>query len=370
MHWGPRDHVDDDDFFADGPFADAGAIDDDPAGDVLAADDFEDYDDDVYDDVYDAPDEDATGTVGPGQRRPRGPSGPAGAGSDGGDRNLVTAVAVGIGLVAVALLCFWLGTLTTALLATLVVGAAAFEYYTAVREAGHNPATLLGAVAVAGLMIATAVAGLAAYPVVLGLTILTGLLWYLWVAPGEGAVANLGLTLLGVLWIGVLGSFSTLFLGLGRVVQDASDLASNPGIGVLLAAAIAAVSHDVGAYFVGKYLGRTPLSATSPNKTQEGLAGGVLASLVVTFVVVGLIGIEPIGGALGEAFIFALLCALVAPLGDLCESLIKRDLGIKDMGSVLPGHGGVLDRFDALLFVLPVAYFVTVLFDTWSSVGA
>ncbi len=188
----------------------------------------------------------------------------------------MTAVAVGVGLVAVALVCFWLGTLTTALLATLVVGAAAFEYYTAVREAGHNPATLLGAVAVAGLMVATAVAGLAAYPVVLGLTILAGLLWYLWVAPGEGAVANLGLTLLGVLWIGVLGSFSTLFLGLGSVAQDASDLSSNPGIGVLLAAAIAAVSHDVGAYFVGKYLGRTPLSATSPNKTQEGLAGGVL----------------------------------------------------------------------------------------------
>ena len=94
------------------------------------------------------------------------------------------------------------------------------------------------------------------------------------------------------------------------------------------------------------------------------------ASLVVTFVVVGLVGIAPIGDRSAQAFIFALLCALVAPLGDLCESFIKRDLGIKDMGSVLPGHGGVLDRFDALLFVLPIAYFVTVLFDIWGNVGS
>ena len=89
----------------------------------------------------------------------------------------------------------------------------------------------------------------------------------------------------------------------------------------------------MGAYFTGKYLGHTPLSAASPNKTQEGLIGGVLTSLVVTFVVVGLIGISPVGDEISQAFIFALLCALVAPLGDLCESFIKRDLGIKDMGS-------------------------------------
>jgi phosphatidate cytidylyltransferase len=190
------------------------------------------------------------------------------------------------------------------------------------------------------------------------------------VAPGERSVANLGLTLLGVLWIGFLGSFATLFLGLGRAMEAGSPkITNNPGIGVLIAAVVVAVSHDVGAYFIGKYVGRTPLSAASPNKTQEGLVGGVVAAVFVTTLVVGVGGISPIGDGLARTFVFALLCALVAPLGDLCESFIKRDLGIKDMGSVLPGHGGVLDRFDALLFVLPVAYFVTVLFDVWGSVG-
>ena len=135
---------------------------------------------------------------------------------------------------------------------------------------------------------------------------------------------------------------------------------------MLIAAVVVAVSHDVGAYFIGRYFGHTPLSAASPNKTLEGTAGGVGVAIVVTVVVVGIFGIAPIGGDFFRVVVFALLCALVAPIGDLCESFVKRDLGIKDFGTILPGHGGVLDRFDALLFVLPTAYFVTILFGTWT----
>jgi phosphatidate cytidylyltransferase len=344
-----------DDFFADGPYRDDDFVPEDA--------------DELEDDLEPAGDrrERPRGDRRAARPRPREDGAPPPSG--GGDRPLGVAVGVGVGLVAIGLLCFWLGGLATTVLATVVVTIAAFEYFTAVRERGNNPATLLGIVAVAAMMIAAYAAALAAAPVVIGLTVMFGLLWYLWVAPGERSVQNLGLTLLGVLWIGFLGSFATLFLGLGRVLESAGGLDSNPGIGVLIAAVLVAVSHDVGAYFIGKYAGRTPLSAASPNKTQEGLIGGVLCSLVVTFVVVGLVGVSPIGDGLAQAFVFALLCALVAPLGDLCESFIKRDLGIKDMGTVLPGHGGVLDRFDALLFVLPVAYFVTVLFDIWGSVA-
>lgn len=296
---------------------------------------------------------------------PRAPTG--GAGGSGGDRNLVTAVAVGVALVAIGLVCFKLGGLATTVLACVVVGAAAIEYFTAVQQRGFRPATLVGVVGILGLLLATYFSGLAAFPVVLPLTVVIGLLWFLWVAPGERSVINLGVTLLGFMWIGVLGSFATLFLGLGRQMQAADpSLTSNPGIGVLIAAVIASVASDVGGYFVGKYMGQTQLSAASPNKTQEGLIGGFVTALVAVVVVVGFFGIAPIGGSFPRVFIFALLCALVAPLGDLCESFVKRDLGIKDMGSVLPAHGGVFDRFDGLLFVLPVAYFVTVLFDVWS----
>ena len=295
------------------------------------------------------------------------PAATGGPGGAGGDRNLVTAVAVGVALVAIGLVCFKLGGLATTVLACVVVGAAAIEYFTAVQQRGFRPATLVGVVGILGLLLATYFSGLAAFPVVLPLTVVIGLLWFLWVAPGERSVINLGVTLLGFMWIGLLGSFATLFLGLGRQMQAADpSLTSNPGIGVLIAAVIASVASDVGGYFVGKYMGQTQLSAASPNKTQEGLIGGFVSALVAVVVVVGFFGIAPIGGSFPRVFIFALLCALVAPLGDLCESFVKRDLGIKDMGAVLPAHGGVLDRFDGLLFVLPVAYFVTVLFDVWS----
>ncbi|MCP4434264.1 MAG: phosphatidate cytidylyltransferase [Actinomycetia bacterium] len=307
------------------------------------------------------------------RERPRRQSGPGaggpppgrGSGGGSGDRNLPVAIAVGVGLVALGLICFTLGTVPTMLLATAVVGLAGFEYFSAVREVGYNPATLVGLVALGGLMIGPALFGLSAYPVVLAITVLSGLIWYLLVSPGEGSVPNLAITLLGVMWIGMLGSFAGLFLGLGDVVADRNGLDTNPGIGVLIAAVIAAVSYDIGGYFIGRQFGRTPLSEASPNKTQEGFGGGLVVSVVATTIIVSFI--SPIGDSFFETVVFALLCAIAAPVGDLSESFVKRDLGIKDMGSVLPGHGGVLDRFDSMLFVLPVAYLVTIPLGIWTA---
>jgi phosphatidate cytidylyltransferase len=98
------------------------------------------------------------------------------------------------------------------------------------------------------------------------------------------------------------------------------------------------------------------MSSASPNKTFEGLAGGWIAAVLAAVVIVGLISPWDNLG-IGQKAMFGLAAAAAATLGDLCESVLKRDLGVKDMGTLLPGHGGVLDRFDSLLFVLPATYY-------------
>lgn len=284
--------------------------------------------------------------------------------AQGSERNLAVAAAVGVGLLVAGFVCFKLGAVATTILIAVILTAAAGEYFATVRRAGYNPATLLGVVAVACFAVAPLAKPDLAYPVVTALSVVAGLLWYFWVSPGEGAVMNLGVTLLGIGWIGGLGGFATLLLGQARVFERALDAAgaenvSNLGLGVIIAIVLVTVSYDAGGFFVGKYFGRTPLSAASPNKTQEGLVGGIVSAVVVPVVILSLFSdVAPVGTDFPKTFFFCLFCAIVAPLGDLCQSAVKRDLGVKDMGELLPGHGGVLDRFDAFLFVIPMGWFM------------
>jgi phosphatidate cytidylyltransferase len=265
---------------------------------------------------------------------------------------IITAVALG----ALALIAFKLGNDATLALATLVLTLGAAEFYLAVRRAGYQPASLLGIVAVAALSLGAYWRFEAAIPLVLGLTVLFSLLWYLTGVDRDAPMLNVSVTMFGVLYIGLLGSYAGLML-------------SDPnGVGMLLAAVLVTVGYDTGGLLVGKMVGRTPLAAVSPNKTMEGLIGGMGIAFAVAVLVVG--RIAPMGqapGDLGSAFVLGVVAALAAPLGDLCESMIKRDLGIKDMGTVLPGHGGFLDRFDALLFVLPATYYTARLLDLFTA---
>ena len=155
---------------------------------------------------------------------------------------------------------------------------------------------------------------------------------------------NVAVTILTFLYVSFLGSFAALILKAG-----------SPGIRILVGAIIATVAYDIGAFFTGRSMGKTPLApAVSPNKTIEGMVGATLLTIFVCWIVVG--SIDPWDR--GKAVWLALVVSLAAPLGDLCESMIKRDLGVKDMGNLLPGHGGVLDRVDALLFVIPATYYL------------
>jgi phosphatidate cytidylyltransferase len=157
-------------------------------------------------------------------------------------------------------------------------------------------------------------------------------------------------TVMAFLWTGVLGSYAALLLGI--------DKHGHTGVAFLLGAVIATAANDIGAFFVGSRMGSKPLAPEiSPNKTLEGLIGGGVAAVLASLLILKFIpGVHPWDG--GKAIWLGLVVAVVAPLGDLAESMIKRDLGLKDMGNLLPGHGGVLDRFDAMLFVLPATYYL------------
>ncbi|MSO86458.1 MAG: phosphatidate cytidylyltransferase [Acidimicrobiia bacterium] len=262
----------------------------------------------------------------------------------GGDRDMGQAAIVGVVLLGLALVLFKIGPSAAMVLVAAVVGLAAMEFLVVLRQAGYTPLPIVGIVASVGLVIGAYNNGVAVLPGILFLTLAVCLLHYLVGAAAEAPVMNIGVTLLAVLWVGLSGSFAGLMLGIGQ-----------PGIGILLAAIIGTVGYDLGGLVIGRNAGSKPLSNASPNKTVEGLVGGMVVAVVVVTAGALVVGFGPINGFV-DGLLAGLVIALAAPLGDLCESLIKRDLGIKDMGSILPGHGGVLDRFDAMLFVLPALY--------------
>ena len=262
-------------------------------------------------------------------------------------RNPVVATLTGLVLGGVLLACFWVGPPAVIAVVALAVTLAAAELFNSLRLAGYRPTTLIALLAVPGVTVAAYFRGPGA--ILLGgvLFIVLSMIWYLAGVTRRQPVANLSVSVLGFGWIGVLGAF-------GGLLVDPRIFPDRHGIALMLGAVIAAVGYDVGGYAVGSRLGRHNLvPRVSPNKSWEGLIGGCVVAVAAS---VGITShIHP--WRLDTALALGLIVAVVAPFGDLVESMIKRDLGVKDMGSLLPGHGGMLDRIDALLFVLPAAYY-------------
>lgn len=268
--------------------------------------------------------------------------------------NLMTAIVVGLLLGGIVLGAIALGERVTLAVLVIALLVAAAEWFTTLRHAGYQPPTLVGFVAVVALPLAAFWRGSDGMVLVLVFALFGAGLWYLGGVGRDRPLVNLGVTLLGVAYIGVTGAFGGLLL-------DQSD-----GAEMVLTAVILTVAHDVGAFAVGRAAGRTPLSKSSPNKTVEGLIGGTILTITVALVFISILEIGPFGDASGSrsnGVILGIVVAVVAPLADLLESALKRDLGIKDMGSLLPGHGGMLDRIDALLFVLPATYFTALMLE-------
>lgn len=185
----------------------------------------------------------------------------------------------------------------------------------------HTPFGILGAIALGALLVS-----------------LSGLL----IGPGPGVSVRMAITLLGILYLGL--GFSHLLL-LRQL---------DGGLAIVLTVVFGTWAGDTVAYFTGKYFGSTPMvPKLSPKKTWEGFAGGV-AGTILLVVVIGLYtDATPI-----DSLLLGAIIAVFGPLGDLFESLLKRDVQIKDSGRGLPGHGGVLDRFDALIWASVASYYL------------
>jgi phosphatidate cytidylyltransferase len=248
-----------------------------------------------------------------------------------------------------ALVCAHFGSLSSMVIITIVVLFGAAEGFAAFRTAKYHPATLLGLVAILSLLIETYNKGVSALPLVLVMVVAATFLWFLArVEPGADPVAGISSTIFVVTWIGGFGSFGALLLNPTLFPQ-------RHGVAFLLAAVITTAAADVASLLVGSAFGRHPMAPSiSPSKSWEGFLGGAVASILVAVIVVHFI--HP--WTIGKALVLGIVVAVVAPLGDLSQSMIKRHLGVKDMGRLMPGHGGILDRIDGLLFVLPATYFV------------
>ncbi len=255
-------------------------------------------------------------------------------------RNLPAAVAVAVvlGVVILLSLYLWKVAFVGVVVIAVVIGLGELSNALAASRIGMPIVpVLIGAVA---MLVAGYSGGPEPLLVALAITALGTLLWRL-PEPSKGTVRDVTAGVFAALYVPFLAGFAVLLLR------------SDDGADRVVLFIVLVVFSDVGGYAAGVLFGRHPMApSVSPKKSWEGCAGSAVFTAVGAAVAVPLL----VDGAPWEGVVIGLAVMVAATLGDLGESMIKRDLGIKDMGSVLPGHGGVMDRLDSLLPAAPVAY--------------
>lgn len=268
--------------------------------------------------------------------------------------------------IAFALWAIWFAEWTLALMILVLAVFASQELFTLFEDKGYHPARYLGITACLSIIALSALTGteyhapflVAVFILSFVFLILRGSPWFpYWdlleafrrepypahvKAPQIASISDVATTFLGIIYAGWLPSYIPLLRQLPEV-----------GLGITFLFFGTIFATDVGAYLVGKRFGKHPLiGPLSPKKTIEGSLGGTLCALLV-------------GAGIGYAFHFpmrhvltlAVLTSVIAQISDLSESMIKRDAGKKDSGTMIPGHGGVLDRVDSFLLAGAAIYF-------------
>ena len=238
-----------------------------------------------------------------------------------------------------AFIAFLLGIVTLALL----------ELLTVLRARATRPARPVVLAMGALLVVGAYLEGPAALSFGLLVTILAAFAWYLVDRGRTEVTRNVAATVFACVYVPFMAAHLSLVVG-----------RADHYVGAVLGYAALVVIYDTAAYATGATLGRRPIAPqVSPNKSWEGAIGASVVCLLAGAFLLPLW--EP--WTLASGLVLAAATCVVAPLGDLSESMLKRDLAVKDMGSILPGHGGMLDRVDALLFMAPVLYYVLAAFD-------
>lgn len=260
-----------------------------------------------------------------------------------------------IGLIALA--CMVFGGLPLLLLIAIIVYLCSKEYVDILKHKGFYPSMKV-------ILFADAIFAIIAYfncfnivPVVFTIGTITAFMWVLF-RGRQPYIANAATTILGFVYSGWFPLHLLFLRDLGADNHTSFQILFktnifNAGFGYVLFMFFLVILTDVGCYYFGRHLGKHKLApVVSPNKTIEGSLGGALCAVIGGFIIAYLIKLPWY-----HALIASLLVTFFAQIGDLCESLIKRDAGVKDSGDLLPGHGGFLDRTDSYIFTIPVMYY-------------
>jgi len=241
----------------------------------------------------------------------------------------------------------------------VIVHLGLLEFFRMAQFKGMRPATKTTLVACQVLLITTQWGAVqAGWPAELSGAILplsgAAICAWLLLQPVTGSIADVAASIFGLFYLGFLPSHWLALRNLSapELAPGTAWLCSS-GLAITFSTCLMIVACDIGAWGVGKRLGRRPLSAISPGKTVEGAIGGVVSSMLMGLICGNAMG-WPFGGLPG--LLLGAVVALIAVVGDLTESMMKRDAGLKDSGDALPGHGGILDRIDSYLFTPAVVY--------------